>query len=90
MLDNRVVIDVRTPGEYATGHLAGAINIDVEAGSFAANIKQLDKEAPYLVYCRSGRRSAIAAAQMADAGFTDIIDAGGLGALANAGAPLAL
>jgi rhodanese-related sulfurtransferase len=87
MLDSRVVIDVRTPAEYAAGHIAGAKNIDVEAGDFAAKISTLDKKAAYLVYCRSGRRSAIAADEMAKAGFTDIVDGGGMADLVAAGAP---
>ena len=87
MLDSRVVIDVRTPAEYAAGHIAGAQNIDVEASDFAAKIASLDKKASYLVYCRSGRRSAIAADQMAAAGFTDIVDGGGMADLVAAGAP---
>ena len=88
MIDERVVIDVRTPAEYAQGHVAGAVNIDVEDASFGALIEELDKDDAYLVYCRSGRRSAIAAEQMAQAGFTDIADAGGLADLAGAGAPI--
>ena len=88
MLDSRVVIDVRTPAEYAAGHVAGARNIDVEGPDFAAQIASLDPEGAYLVYCRSGRRSAIAADQMAAAGFTDIVDGGGLEALVAAGAPV--
>ena len=87
MLDSRVVIDVRTSAEYAAGHIAGAQNIDVEASDFAARIASLDKKAAYLVYCRSGRRSAIAANQMAAAGFTDIVDGGGMADLVAAGAP---
>ena len=87
MLDSRVVIDVRTPAEYAAGHIAGAQNIDVEAADFAAKISTLDKEAPYLLYCRSGRRSAIAAEEMAKAGFTDVVDGGGMADLVAAGAP---
>ena len=87
MLDSRVVIDVRTPAEYAEGHVAGAQNIDVEASDFGAKIASLDKKVPYLVYCRSGRRSAIAADQMAAAGFTDIVDGGGMADLVAAGAP---
>jgi phage shock protein E len=86
MLDERVVIDVRTPAEYAQGHIVGAVNIDVEDGSFGSLIEEWDKDEAYLVYCRSGRRSAIAAEQMADAGFTDIADAGGIAELASAGA----
>jgi phage shock protein E len=88
MLDERMVIDVRTPAEFAAGHVAGAINIDVEASDFGAKISELDPADPYLVYCRSGRRSAIAADTMAEAGFTDIVDAGGLEPLAEAGAPI--
>ena len=88
MLEARTVVDVRTPAEYAAGHVAGAVNIDVEAPDLAQRVAELDPEAPYLLYCRSGRRSAIAAEIMAEAGFTDIIDAGGLEPLAEAGAPI--
>jgi phage shock protein E len=87
MLASRTVIDVRTPEEYAAGHIAGAQNVDVEAADFAANIATLDKHGSYLVYCSSGRRSAIAAEQMAKAGFTDIVDGGGQADLVAAGAP---
>jgi rhodanese-related sulfurtransferase len=88
MLDSRVVVDVRTPAEYAAGHIAGARNIDVEASDFASRLSTLDGTAAYLVYCQSGRRSAIAAGQMAAAGFGDIVDAGGMAALVAAGAPV--
>jgi rhodanese-related sulfurtransferase len=87
MLRARTVIDVRTPREFAAGHLAGAQNVDVEAADFASRIASLDKGAPYLVYCHSGRRSAIAAAEMATAGFTDIVDGGAMADLVAAGAP---
>jgi len=86
LLDSSVVIDVRTPAEYAAGHIAGAQNIDVEATDFATRISSLDKKAAYVVYCRSGRRSAIAADQMATAGFTDITDGGAMADLVAAGA----
>ena len=87
MIDSRTVIDVRTPSEFAAGHIAGARNIDVEAADFGTRIAELDRNAPYLVYCRSGRRSAIAADQMKQAGFTDVLDAGALTDLVAAGAP---
>jgi rhodanese-related sulfurtransferase len=87
MLDARTVIDVRTPTEYAAGHLAGARNIDVEGGDFGSAISVLDKSAAYVVYCHSGRRSAMAAEQMAAAGFTDIVDGGAMADLVAAGAP---
>lgn len=80
------VIDVRTPDEYATGHLAGAVNIDVSADTFADQVSALDPAGSYVVYCRSGARSAAAATQMADLGFTDIADAGALTGLTDAGA----
>jgi len=86
MLDSRTVIDVRTPAEFAAGHVAGARNIDVEAADFATQVGSLDKKAPYLLYCRSGRRSALAADQMAGMGFTDIVDGGGMADLVAAGA----
>ena len=87
LLDSHVVIDVRTPTEYAAGHIAGAKNIDVEAADFGSRIAALDKGAPYLVYCHSGRRSGLAATQMASAGFTDIVDGGAMADLVAAGAP---
>jgi rhodanese-related sulfurtransferase len=84
----RTIIDVRSPGEYAQSHVVGAINIDVDGADFSDRIAELDPEEPYLVYCRSGRRSALAAGQMEDIGIEDIADAGGLGDLARAGAPV--
>ena len=82
------IIDVRSSGEFYSGHLAGALNIDVESGSFEAGIADLDKNATYALYCRSGRRSTIAAVKMAEAGFTNIINfnQGGFTELAAAGA----
>ena len=82
------VIDVRSLGEYSSGHLQGALNIDVESGGFDAGIANLDKTATYAVYCRSGRRSTLAAERMAEAGFTNIINfnRGGFAELAAAGA----
>ena len=85
---NIKVIDVRSLGEFSTGHLKGALNIDVESGGFDAGIADLDKSATYALYCRSGRRSTLAAERMADAGFTNIINfnRGGFAELASAGA----
>ena len=83
------IIDVRSAGEFASGHLAGALNIDVESGGFDSGIANLDKNAAYGLYCRSGRRSSIAAKRMAEAGFTNIINfnKGGFEDLAALGAP---
>ena len=73
-----VVIDVRTAAEFAEGHVQGAINLDVESGAFQAKLSSLDKSVGYALYCRSGRRSAIAAELMATAGFTEVRDLGEL------------
>lgn len=72
------IIDVRTPQEYADGHLEGATNIDVSAPTFATAIATLPKSGSYVVYCRSGNRSATATQEMTAAGFTNVTDAGGL------------
>ena len=82
-----VVIDVRTVAEFAEGHVQGAINLDVESGAFQAKLSSLDKSVGYALYCRSGRRSAIAAELMATAGFTEVRD---LGALESAAQSLGL
>ena len=81
-----VVVDVRTPSEYAAGHIQGAINIDVEAPTFDAEIAKLDKNATYAVYCHSGRRSGLATDAMGKAGFTHVYNlSGGMTDLQSAG-----
>lgn len=72
-----VILDVRTPAEFAAGHLPGAINIDVEAASFRSTVGALAKDVPYAVYCRSGNRSATALAVMKALGFTTTFHLGG-------------
>ena len=72
-----VLLDVRTPGEFASGHIAGATNIDFESGTFPADIQKLDKTKTYAVYCRSGNRSAQATALMAKDGFKSIFNLDG-------------
>lgn len=67
-------IDVRTPGEFFLGHIAGAMNIDVEGVRFESEIAKLDKNATYAVYCHSGRRSGIAVGLMKEAGFTSLFN----------------
>ena len=70
------VIDVRTASEFAEGHVQGARNLDIQNGDFEAALANLDKEASYNVYCRSGNRSAVAVAMMRNAGFTNVVDLG--------------
>jgi phage shock protein E len=69
-----VVLDVRTPGEFVQGHIQGAMNIDVEASTFDAEIAKLDKTKTYAVYCHSGNRSGVATQAMAKAGFTHLFN----------------
>ena len=84
------VLDVRTPDEYAAGHLDGAMLVDFSAPTFADAVAQLDPSQPYLVYCDSGNRSGQAVAAMQSAGFTKLWDlAGGITAWTTAGLPLA-
>lgn len=83
------VIDVRTPEEYAEGHLEGATLIDFYAADFAAQLDRLDPAQSYVVYCRSGNRSGQATALMAAKGFADVLDVdGGVLAWESAGLPL--
>ncbi|GAA1325805.1 rhodanese-like domain-containing protein [Leucobacter albus] len=76
-----IIIDSRTPAEFAEGHLAGARLIDFNAGEVPAALETLDPNATYLLYCRSGNRSGQTAALMLAAGF---VSATNLGTLAEA------
>ena len=68
------IVDVRTPGEYATGHIGGAENIDFLAEGFLPKFEKFDKEKPIYIYCRSGNRSRKAAANLLEMGFLEVID----------------
>jgi rhodanese-related sulfurtransferase len=84
--DDVQVIDVRTPQEFGQGHLDGAELLDIYDPGFRDDVAGLDRDATYLLYCRSGNRSGQAAALMQDLGFAEVYDAGGLATLAEAGA----
>ena len=60
------------------GHISGSINIPLSGVIEDVNALGLDKDSPFMVYCRSGRRSAEAAAALLAAGYTDIYDLGGI------------
>ncbi len=72
-----VVLDVRTPDEFAAGHLDGAVMIDFYSDDFAEQIAVLDPNASYVLYCRSGNRSGQAASIMKSLGFNDVADIDG-------------
>jgi rhodanese-related sulfurtransferase len=76
LTEDTIIIDVRTPAEYAEGHLEGATLLDYNAGQLAAELDSLDQNTQYAVYCRSGNRSAQSKRLMEDAGITNVIDLG--------------
>ena len=80
------LVDVRTPEEFAQGHLAGALNIDWEGADFKKKVKEeLTTARPVMVYCRSGRRSAESALFLHEQGFKVYNMKGGIGAWTEAG-----
>ena len=84
-----VVLDVRTPAEFAAGHIAGATNIDFRDKDFAAKVAKLDKSQAYLVHCAAGQRSAKACSAMQQLDFATLYDLkGGLSAWQDAGLPV--
>lgn len=83
------IVDVRTPGEYAEKHIAGATNIDVSSADFEKEMSQLDKTKPTYVYCLSGGRSGQASGWAAKNGFTEVYNLnGGMLAWGNANKPV--
>lgn len=67
-----VLIDVRTPEEFSTGHIENALLIDIKDKAFKKEIEKLDKTKSYLLICRSGGRSGQACEIMQDLGFLDV------------------
>lgn len=68
------LVDVRTPEEYAAGHIENALNYNVNGPDFASQVAGLDKSKPVLLYCKMGGRSARAAKSLKEMGFTSIYD----------------
>lgn len=73
-LSGAVILDVRTPGEYADGHLINAMNVDWNGDDFDAGIKTIDKSTPVFVYCQAGGRSASAAKKMRSEGYKEVYE----------------
>ena len=67
-----VIIDVRTPQEFAEGYIENAVNIDFYAETFRDELDNLDKNKTYLIYCRSGGRSGRALDMMAELRFKEV------------------
>lgn len=86
---NKVLLDVRTPEEFALNHIPGANNLNVNATDFEDQIKTLDKNTAVFVYCKSGGRSAEAAKKLGKLGFKKVIDLqGGILTWQGAGLPV--
>lgn len=84
-----VILDVRTPEEFAAGHIASATNLNFYAEDFPAKLQQLDKNQNYLVHCAVGGRSAKASAAMTSLGFKSVYDLeGGMKAWEKAARPI--
>lgn len=76
------LIDVRSPGEYASGHLEGAINLPLDQLQHSIAREVPDKATPLILYCASGARSAFACGLLHQLGYTQVANGGGAGVLA--------
>lgn len=74
-----VLIDVRTPGEFASGNLKGSVNIPLDR--LNSQVQVLKKDKPVVVFCRSGNRSMAAKAILDKKGFQQVVNGGGIGAM---------
>ncbi|MES2240068.1 MAG: rhodanese-like domain-containing protein [Bacteroidota bacterium] len=71
------ILDVRTPSEYAEGHIENAANIDWQGENFVKDAEKLDKNKAVYVYCRSGKRSLKASEKLSELGFKKIYNLDG-------------
>ncbi len=69
----RIILDIRTPEEFASGHIAGAQNINFFSADFEKKIAQLDKNAHYVIYCRTNGRSSVTFERMKELGFKNVV-----------------
>lgn len=79
---NALVIDVRSPGEYASGHVQGAINLPLDRLAQEIGRVAPDKSAPVMMYCLSGGRSGGACRLMQQLGYRQVVNGGSVGAVA--------
>jgi rhodanese-related sulfurtransferase len=87
--EDALVIDVRDPGEYGTGHIIGAKNVPLSRIDAGSEIAAKRKEKPVIVYCDNGSRSSKAASALRAQGFSKVVNlSGGLAAWQQAGLPL--
>jgi rhodanese-related sulfurtransferase len=84
--EDHLLIDVRTPEEFASGHIPGAINISVQ--SLPDRLDEVPNDETIVVYCRTGNRSATATDILVDAGYAPVYDLGGIVDWVSAGYPV--
>ncbi len=85
-----VLLDIRTPEEFAAEHLEGAVEINYRAPTFGAELDQLDKGKTYLIYCRTGHRTGMAGTMMRAKGFARVYNMlGGITRWKTEGLPVA-
>lgn len=77
--EGAIILDVRTPQEFNSGHIKGSINIPVQ--SLSSQLKKIKKDKPVITCCASGMRSATAASVLKSAGFTEVYNGGGWNSL---------
>lgn len=77
--DNAFLVDVRTPAEFASGHLKGSVNIPLD--SISTQIAKFKNKGNIVVYCRSGNRSRMAKSILESNGIQNVYDGGGIGDL---------
>jgi rhodanese-related sulfurtransferase len=87
--DSALVVDVRTPGEFRSGHIPGAISVDYNGSHFAEEVGNLPKDKQVFIYCQSGRRSRASASVFLEAGFNPVANlANGILGWREAGLPM--
>lgn len=84
--EEHVLVDVRTPEEFASGHIPGALNIPLQ--ELGQKTDRLAKDKALILYCRSGSRSAHAAGMLGRLGYTNVQDLGGIYHWTSAGYPI--
>ena len=75
--EDAVLLDIRTPEEYAEARITGATNVDFYAADFTEQVEQLARDGTYVVYCRSDNRSGQAMETFRDLGFAEVYEIDG-------------
>lgn len=76
-LNENLLVDIRTPGEFAQGYIENAININYYQRGFIEQFSQFDTSKPIFIYCRSGNRTSSAAKKLSNAGFKEVYELNG-------------